>query len=153
MTWDVTFKGKRGERGRGETGRKRVGIWKRKGLWDMVKHCSQVLSSLCSDWLKNQQELHYFGKRYEEKEGEREYVRKVKSDLLAWYPALFSLQYFPAKPLLCPLSFLPPNNVLLIISPWLACLRGWALRPGPLMGICDAPKSLLKWPTGELQGG
>lgn len=51
-------------------------------------------------------------------------------------------------------SVLPPspNNVLLIISPWLPCLRGWVLCPGPLMGICDAPKRLLKWPTGELRG-
>ena len=61
------------------------------------------------------------------------------------------LSSFPSTPLLLNLS--PPNNVLLIISPWLARLRGWAPRPGPLMGICDAPKSLLKWPAGELQGG
>lgn len=65
-------------------------------------------------------------------------------------PVLFSFLSVPAQT-----SVLPPfpNNMLLIISPWLACLRGWALHPGPLMGICDAPWSLLKWPTGELQGG
>lgn len=45
------------------------------------------------------------------------------------------------------------DNVLLIISSWLACLRGWELCPGSLMRICDAPKRLLKWPPGELQGG
>lgn len=99
--------------------------------------------------LKHWQELHYLAKVTDN--GRESENIKVKNELV--WPV--SLSSFSSTSLLLNFcSVLPPspNNVLLIISPWLACLCGWVLCPDPLMGICDAPKSLLKWLTGALRG-
>lgn len=134
-----------------DKGKNRVSIWKRKRLCErgvarcFVKFCH----FFCFDKILARAAL--FGKEIKnvrESENIRERLKKEKKKR-SLRP--YSLSSFPSTLFLLNLgSVLPPspNNVLLIISPWLACLCGWALCPDPLMGICDAPNSLLKWLAG-----